>query len=347
MSTHILSPNPGFRGHGLANTETIERPIEPQGPSSEIAAAQAVLLGESLAVRRLRAQVERIGPYFRTAIVRGEAGTGKRLIAQTLQEASPLRDGPFVACRASALAAAAATEASAGDAITLIDSARGGVLYLEEVADVPHSLQPALLKVLQLLNREMRPPMDRGYGLGLRPQPVPLPRGEIRLVAATTRELRTLAAVGQFRPDLQAHLSVVELVAPALRQRMEDLPLLAEWLLRRLSVRTGLTQKVLSGSAGAGRDACGRAGAGPGDRALASAAAGRCGGTERERTQQYPTAGAAAGCHPPARGGGADALRRQQAARGGDAGHQPEHAVSYARCRARRRRLGRLRTFSG
>ncbi|GAC1421765.1 MAG: hypothetical protein NVSMB62_17020 [Acidobacteriaceae bacterium] len=206
-------------------------------------AARAILLGESLAVRRLRSQVERIAPYFRKALVRGDAGSGKRLIAELLHTMSPAA-GPFVTCRAASLAEVLAQNASAPEVATLLDSARGGTLYVEEIGEVPYGLQTGLLRFFA----------EQSGGLSLRLEsaqaaaPTRAQRG-VRVISGTARDLRTMCSIGQFRPDLYAQISVVELFAPALRQRAEDLPLLAEWSLERLSRRTGLPQKVLSSAA--------------------------------------------------------------------------------------------------
>ena len=210
--------------------------------SDDSDAARAILLGASLATRRLRSQVERIAPYFRKALVRGDGGAGKRLVAEALHAMSPAA-GPFVTCRAASLAEVLGQDPSAPEAATLLDSVRGGTLYLEEIGDVPYGLQTGLVRLLaEQGSGQLRidPPQASAAG---RP-----PRG-VRVIAGTARDLRTMSSIGQFRTDLYAQISVVELVAPALRQRAEDLPMLAEWSLGRLSRRTGLTQKVLSSAA--------------------------------------------------------------------------------------------------
>lgn len=234
MSTYCSVPVP----HDLVRQTRLDRQhdltvqpdsaaMEPTGGNGEDA-FRAILLGESLVVRRLRAQVERIAPYFRKALVRGESGSGKRLVAQALHAMSRC-DGAFVVCKARSLAQTLAEDFSAPEITALLDSARGGTLYLEEISDVPYALQSGLLRIFA--------------------EPTAGKSGGMRIIAATCRDLRTMASVGQFRQDLYAELSVIELSAPSLSQRAEDLPILADWILARVSRRTGFCAKVLSASA--------------------------------------------------------------------------------------------------
>lgn len=213
------------------------------GSGDRDGAARAILLGQSLAVCRLRSQAQRIAPYFRKALVRGEGGSGKRLVAQALHEMSPAA-GPFVVCGAASLAEALAHSSSAPEVSSLLDSARGGTLFVQEISNVPYGLQAGLQRFLR----------EQGGGLSVayeQPRTAPPPAGlrGVRIIASSVRDLRMMSSVGQFRPDLYAQLSAVELCAPALRQRTDDLPMLAEWVLGRVSRRTGLPQKVLSDEA--------------------------------------------------------------------------------------------------
>ena len=113
-----------------------------------------VLLGESLAIRRLRSQVQRIAPYFRTALIRGEIGSGKQLVARAIHALSPGADGPFIVANASALAESIAKgeptrSASSPTAASLLNSANGGTLYLNSVGELPFTLQAALFRFIR------------------------------------------------------------------------------------------------------------------------------------------------------------------------------------------------------
>jgi DNA-binding NtrC family response regulator len=183
---------------------------------------------------RLRSQIQRVAPYFRTALVRGEPGTGKELAARALHMLSTSVEGPFVPCPIAslteALTADEAQSAAASRATTLLESAQGGTLYLEEIGELPYPLQASMVRLLKAFDERRAETR----------------RWELRIVAATHRDLRTLSAIGQFRPDLYARLSVVEILVPPLRQRDEDIPVLAAKILRRIARKSGEHPKLLS-----------------------------------------------------------------------------------------------------
>ncbi|MDP9038237.1 MAG: sigma 54-interacting transcriptional regulator [Acidobacteriota bacterium] len=238
MSTHCSSPSPRLIDSIRVNwheppRSSLAQPLHREDPCP-------VLLGDSLAARRLHSQVERIAPYFRKALVRGESGSGKRLVAQALHALSRT-NGPFVPCNASRLAEALAADPRAPEPLNLLASARGGTLFLEELGEVPYALQPALVRFLADSGSV---PRDRAQ-----PSPTPFtldPRRTVRLVGATWRDLRTLSSMGRFRTDLYAEFAVVEVIAPPLAQRIPDLPQLAEWTLKALGHATGHPPKALS-----------------------------------------------------------------------------------------------------
>ncbi len=198
---------------------------------------ELVLLGESPAVRRLRSQIDRIAPYFRTALIRGEQGTGKHIVARAIHARSPGSDAPFIISNAISLAEAIAADASSPLAASLVDSANGGTLYLDGIGELPFALQAGLFRFIRACeDRRATSAMGRND----------LARPDTRILTATHRDLRTMSAIGQFRQDLYARLSVVEIFVPPLRQRFEDIPLLAAWLLRRLADRTGQSPKIVA-----------------------------------------------------------------------------------------------------
>ena len=150
-----------------------------------------VFLGESSFAERLRVQVRRIAPHFRTALLTGEPGTGKEEVARELHRLSPVAEHPFLACPADDFAAGA------------VDPVRFGTLYLERLEALNPSLQSRLLARLQRL--DARP-------------------GEIRIIVSTESPLRGMVASGRLRQDLYIHIGAIEIRLPRLRDRPEDLP---------------------------------------------------------------------------------------------------------------------------
>jgi len=206
------------------------------------------LLGESVAIRRLRSQIQRISPYFRTALLRGETGSGKQLVARAIHALSPAADGPFVVANASALAQVVAggetsRPASSPSAASLLESAQGGTLYLECVGELPFALQASLLRFIRACEeRRNLSPQSCSNDFHL-PGPLHI---DTRIISSSDRDLRVLTAIGQFRQDLYARFSAVEILVPPLRQRVEDIPLLVDWLLRRIADDSGQGPKLLA-----------------------------------------------------------------------------------------------------
>ena len=223
---------------------------DPRDPGSEAECRhdpqEPVLLGESMAVKRLRSQVQPIAPYFRIALIRGEMGCGKELVARAIHALSPGADGPFVVTQAAALAESVATGEGARPgrwtAASLVESAEGGTLYLRGTGELTFDLQAALLQFLIEFNRCRGKPQSGLTRVDSSARNV----ADTRILAASNRDLRTLAAIGQFRQDLYAQLSAVEIFVPPLRQRAEDIPLLGQWLLCRTAEATGQAPKLLA-----------------------------------------------------------------------------------------------------
>jgi DNA-binding NtrC family response regulator len=232
MATNVFTPEEHFR------QPTSER--DNQEPPGEL-----VVLGESVAVRRLRSQIRRIAPYYRIALIRGEAGSGKELVARCLHAGSPGADGPFVVAQADTLAGAFARDESsrlAGmrPAVSLLESAHGGTLFLKDVGDLSFGLQAGLFEFLRACEEL------RGAGSDPRRAQIDQTDPQARILAASDRDLHALALIGQFRQDLYAQLSAVEIHVPPLRHRVEDIQAMGEWLLRRLAERTQQSPKILA-----------------------------------------------------------------------------------------------------
>jgi DNA-binding NtrC family response regulator len=209
-----------------------------------------IVLGKSLAVRQLRSQIQRIAPYFRIALIRGEAGSGKQLVARHLHALSSHADGPFVVAQAETLAECASRREPMGrtslaGVASVLESARGGTLYIEGVGELSFGQQAAMFRLLRAIDGRRGPlhASHKNFGRS------GTARNDLRILAASERDIRTLCAVGQFRQDLYAHLAGVEIFVPALRQRVEDISELAGWMLRQFAEQTGQGQKLLAESA--------------------------------------------------------------------------------------------------
>ncbi|HWP35581.1 MAG TPA: sigma 54-interacting transcriptional regulator [Thermodesulfobacteriota bacterium] len=195
------------------------------------------LVGRSLEMRRLFALIRRVAPTESTVLVTGETGTGKELVARALHALSARSAGPFVAVNCGALAAElveselfgherGAFTGAVGRRAGAFEAASGGTLFLDEVGELPLTLQPKLLRAL-----ESRTVTRLGSSTA-----VPV---DVRVVAATHRDLEAEVRAGRFREDLFFRLHVVPIEVPPLRERLEDLPLLAAHLLERLGAGRG------------------------------------------------------------------------------------------------------------
>jgi two-component system response regulator HydG len=194
-------------------------------------ASDQLLVGTSPAMRKLRAALDRLASQDVSILIRGESGTGKELVARALHERGSRRKRRFVALNCGAIpeslidselfghAKGAFTGASADRAGVFVE-ADGGTLFLDEIGDMPTAVQARLLRVLQ--EGEVRPV----GGSGVR-------NVDVRVIAATHVDLTAAVEQGRFRQDLFYRLNVVVLGVPPLRERLEDLPILAAHFLRK------------------------------------------------------------------------------------------------------------------
>jgi PAS domain S-box-containing protein len=192
------------------------------------------IVGKSRALDKVFAILPQIARSPSTVLLQGESGTGKELFARAIHTLSPRKDGPMVTVNCGALPenlleselfgykAGAFTDARK-DKPGRFELARGGTIFLDEIGDMPQSLQVKLLRVLQ---EKVFEPLG-----GVEPV-----SADVRIVAATNRDLEQMVARGAFREDLYYRLNVVQLRLPPLRERTEDIPLLVNHFVRRLSV---------------------------------------------------------------------------------------------------------------
>jgi transcriptional regulator with GAF, ATPase, and Fis domain len=203
------------------------------------------LLGESTKMRELFAMLARIAPTDLSVLIEGETGTGKELVAQSIHKASARSEGPFVVFDCSAVASnliesdlfgherGAFTGASAARNGAL-EEANGGTLFLDELGELPLELQQKLLRCLQ--SGEFKRVGGRK-----------LEKTDVRVIAATHRNLRAEIEAGKFREDLYYRLEGVPVHVPALRDRLEDIPLLVDHFLSQTD--RGASASVLPASA--------------------------------------------------------------------------------------------------
>jgi two-component system nitrogen regulation response regulator NtrX len=199
------------------------------------------LVGDSPAMRRLRETIERAAPTPATVLVTGESGTGKELVARAIHRLSPRKNGAMVQVNCAAIpdelieselfghekgSFTGAVRRQTGKFV----SAHGGTIFLDEIGDMSPRTQAKVLRVLQ--NGEVEPVgAERTVQV------------DVRVVAATHRDLEAEIAAGRFREDLFYRLNVIPIRTPPLRERLEDLPVLVDWFVRRYAQANNYRQK--------------------------------------------------------------------------------------------------------
>ncbi len=193
------------------------------------------IVGESPSLRSVLKQVETVAPTDSTVLIQGETGTGKELIARAIHNLSPRREHTFVKVNCAAIPAGlleselfgherGAFTGAIAQRLGRFELANGGTIFLDEVGDIPLELQPKLLRVLQEQEFE-RLGSTRTI------------RVDVRLVAATNRDLAEMVAARTFRNDLYYRLHVFPLVMPPLRERQEDIPALVRYFVQKYARR--------------------------------------------------------------------------------------------------------------
>jgi len=191
------------------------------------------LVGKSLAMQQVYTLVRKVAKSDANVLITGETGTGKELVARAIHYSSPRRGKPFIAVDCSTLPKDLVASELFGhkkgsftgafrDKKGKFELADGGTLFLDEIGDVPLETQVKLLRVLQ--ERTITPVGDE--------RDIPV---DVRIIAATNRDLQSAIEAGEFRQDLYYRLNVFPIELPPLRQRREDIPLLVEHFLKRLA----------------------------------------------------------------------------------------------------------------
>ncbi|MFT5357296.1 MAG: transcriptional regulator with GAF, ATPase, and Fis domain [Polyangiales bacterium] len=223
---------PGSRvslGQTTLQVTPVDEPVSIPLSSSEQCGR---LIGRSVAMRQVFAIIERVAPSEATVLIRGETGTGKELTAEALHQLSERSEGPFLTLDCGAIAASlleselfghskGAFTGAHGDRAGVFEAAHRGTLFLDEIGELPLELQPKLLRVLE--GREVRR-VGENHTRSV----------DVRILAATHRDLASLVNTGQFREDLYYRLAVVELELPALRHRVDDIPMLVRHIAKGL-----------------------------------------------------------------------------------------------------------------
>jgi two-component system response regulator PilR (NtrC family) len=216
------------------------------GKEEEISEDQT-LIGETTTIAELREQVSRLARSQAPVYISGESGSGKEVVARLIHSRGPRSSGPFIPVNCGAIppelmeselfghirgSFTGATDDNRG----LFQSAKGGTLFLDEVADLPLNMQVKLLRAIQ--EKAVRP-------VGASEEIAT----DVRVLSATHKDLAREVAEGRFRNDLYYRINVIGLHVPALRERASDIPLLAEFLLQRISDVSGQTPHTLKDDA--------------------------------------------------------------------------------------------------
>jgi two-component system nitrogen regulation response regulator NtrX len=226
--------------HNALNTSKLQREVERLRVDST---QRYEMIGQSAVMRRLYAEVEKVAPTRGRVLINGESGTGKELIARAIHRLSPRKDMPFIKVNCAAIPSElieselfgyerGAFTGAVGRKKGLFEQASGGTLFLDEIGDMSIDAQAKVLRALQSgeitrVGSEQTVIVD------------------VRVVAATNRDLETAVAEGRFREDLYFRLNVVPLRSPSLRERRDDIPALALAFARSFASENGIREKLI------------------------------------------------------------------------------------------------------
>ncbi|WP_454256096.1 sigma-54-dependent transcriptional regulator [Pseudomonas sp. Marseille-Q8238] len=226
-----------LRDHQAARSKVSESPSKNAGKATASAEGEIGIIGSCAAMQDLYSKIRKVAPTDSNVLIQGESGTGKELVARALHNLSKRAKAPLISVNCAAIPETlieselfghekgAFTGASASRA-GLVEAADGGTLFLDEIGELPLEAQARLLRVLQ--EGEIR-----------RVGSVQSQKVDVRLIAATHRDLKTLSKIGQFREDLYYRLHVIALKLPPLRERGADVNEIANAFLARQCIRMG------------------------------------------------------------------------------------------------------------
>jgi len=214
-------------------------------PLEEVAAtADSSMIGDSEVMQRLQQQISKLARSQAPIYISGESGSGKEVVARLIHEQGPRGDHPFVPVNCGAIPGElmeseffghvkGSFTGAVSDKEGLFRAAQGGTLFLDEVADLPLDMQVKLLRAIQ--EKAVRPVGGQ--------QEIPI---DVRVLSATHKNLNNAVEAGLFRQDLFYRINVIELCVPALRERVEDIPLFADRILTRLAEEYGSAKPKIS-----------------------------------------------------------------------------------------------------
>ncbi len=246
MSAVDLPPSAQRVAEPTAVQAPTPRPVERIGaPPPHVSAAMARLVGRSPAIEQVRVLIEKVARSMAPVLLWGESGTGKELVARAIHDVSARRQQPFVAVNCGAIPEhlleaeffgyrKGAFTGAQEDREGFFQAAQGGTLFLDEIGDLPLSMQSKLLRAIQ--ERAVRP-----VG-AVAESPV-----DVRILSASHKNLGQEVQAARFRQDLYYRLNVIEITLPALRDRLDDLPVICQQVLRRIAVESGLPHEPVLG----------------------------------------------------------------------------------------------------
>jgi DNA-binding NtrC family response regulator len=240
----LLEPTDSDRGERIARLGVTEVMLKPVTPDDVVATVRRLIdrrhlqqrtgiIGESAAIQEVLVKIEQMAPVSSTVLIQGESGTGKELVAKAIHDLSPRRGEAFIAVNCAALPETlleselfghekGAFTGAAERRLGRFELADGGTIFLDEIGEIPLSVQVKLLRVLE----------SRSFFRVGGVQPIKV---DVRVIAATNRDLKERVALGDFRDDLYYRLNVLNIYLPPLRERREDIPLLVRRFIRELA----------------------------------------------------------------------------------------------------------------
>jgi len=251
----LLEPTDLARGARAARLGVTETLAKPARPDDVVATAGRLIerhglqqrtgiMGQSPAVQEVLVKIEQMAPVSSTVLIQGESGTGKELVAKALHDLSPRRGKPFIAVNCAALPETlleselfghekGAFTGAAERRLGRFELADTGTIFLDEIGEISQAIQVKLLRVLE----------SRTFFRVGGTQPIKV---DVRVVAATNRNLKEAVGVGDFREDLFYRLNVLTMYLPPLRERREDIPLLVRRFIREFSTQHDRTFKGIA-----------------------------------------------------------------------------------------------------